>query len=98
MSDDTTTQTHDSTDATDAADGLAEEPLETYAGLPGTAETVHTIDPDAPGHIESHSESHLDDATGEVTGDGAFADAPVDPVEEYKRQLRMKDGDWYVVH
>ncbi len=85
MSDDTTTQTHDTTDATD---GLAEEPLQSYAGLPGSAETVHTIDPDAPGHI--------DDATGEVTGD--LTDAPVDPVAEYKRQLRMKDGDWYVVH
>jgi transcriptional antiterminator NusG len=25
-------------------------------------------------------------------------EAPADPVEEYKRQLRLKDGDWYVVH
>jgi transcriptional antiterminator NusG len=105
VSDDTTTQTHDSTDDTDATEGLAEEPLETYAGLPGSAETVHTIEPDAPGHLEST----VDDVTGEVTGDAADApvdavgrgpegDAPADPVGEYKRQLRMKDGDWYVVH
>jgi transcriptional antiterminator NusG len=94
VSDDTTTQTHDSTDDTvdtvdtDSTEGLAEEPLETYAGLPGFAETVHTIDPDAPGHLESTADDVTDDA----------ADAPVDPVAEYKRQLRMKDGDWYVVH
>jgi transcriptional antiterminator NusG len=105
VSDDTTTQTHDSTDDTDATEGLAEEPLETYAGLPGSAETVHTIDRDVPGHLEST----VDDLTGEVTGDAADApvdavgrgpegDAPADPVAEYKRQLRMKDGDWYVVH
>jgi len=25
-------------------------------------------------------------------------EAPADPVAEYKRQLRLKDGDWYVVH
>jgi transcription termination/antitermination protein NusG len=95
VSDDTTTQTHDSTDGTDSTEGVVEEPLETYAGLPGSAETVHTIDPDAPGHIDRT----IDDVTGEVTGDaGDAADAPADPVAEYKRQLRMKDGDWYVVH
>jgi transcriptional antiterminator NusG len=31
--------------------------------------------------------------------EGSHTDeAPADPVEEYKRQLRLKDGDWYVVH
>ncbi len=102
MSDDTTTQTHETQHGTsDATAGLADEPLESYAGLPGSAETVHTIDPDAPGHIdrplegeaEGDGEGHVDEVTGEVVGD-----APVDPVAEYKRQLRMKDGDWYVVH
>ncbi len=89
MSDDTTTHDLDTETRADGEQGLADEPLQTYAGLPDSAETVHTIDEDAPGHI--------DDVTGEVTGDDADA-APVDPVLEYKRQLRMKDGDWYVVH
>ncbi len=74
--------------------GISDAPLETFAGLPDSAETVHTIDPDAPGYI--------DDATAPTAPTAeesdATSEAPADPVAEYKRQLRMKDGDWYVVH
>jgi transcriptional antiterminator NusG len=28
----------------------------------------------------------------------AQAESAADPIEEFKRQLRLKDGDWYVVH
>jgi len=89
VSDDTTTHDTDLDTRTDDGRGLADEPLETYAGLPDSAATVHTIDPDAAGHIDDVSIP-----SGEDDSDAA----PVDPVLEYKRQLRMKDGDWYVVH
>jgi transcriptional antiterminator NusG len=96
VSDDTTTHdtdletdVQDGSDSSDGSNGFADEPLQTYAGLPETAATVHTIDSDAPGHI--------DDASAGAPVEGSDA-ASADPVEEYKRQLRMKDGDWYVVH
>ena len=86
------------------------EPYQDFGSL-DAAETVHTVDSDAAQDIadynaEADAES-VSDALDETSGDEAPADpwrrsptdeAPADPVEEYKRQLRLKDGDWYVVH
>jgi transcription termination/antitermination protein NusG len=57
------------------------------------------------------AESGADDAAGddaastdepgvgdEATAEGVAADEDDDPVEEFKTQLRMLPGDWYVVH
>jgi transcription termination/antitermination protein NusG len=38
-----------------------------------------------------------DDADGAAEVNGA-AEAAEDPLEEFKRELRMQPGDWYVVH
>ena len=86
------------------------EPYQDFGSL-DAAETVHTVDSDAAQDIadynaEADAES-VSDALDGTSGDEAPADpvegsptdeAPADPVEEYKRQLRLKDGDWYVVH
>jgi transcriptional antiterminator NusG len=42
--------------------------------------------------------SHTDEAPADPVEGSHTDEAPADPVEEYKRQLRLKDGDWYVVH
>ena len=83
------------------------EPYQDFGSL-DAAETVHTVDTDAAQDIadynaaadevaEAEAES-VADALDDDVSDEALAEAPADPVEEYKRQLRLKDGDWYVVH
>ena len=42
--------------------------------------------------------SPTDEAPADPVEGSPTDEAPADPVEEYKRQLRLKDGDWYVVH
>jgi transcriptional antiterminator NusG len=42
--------------------------------------------------------SHTDEAPADPVEGSHTDEAPADPVEEYKRQLRLKDGDWFVVH
>jgi transcriptional antiterminator NusG len=105
VSDDTTTHDTDLEVGSDSDNGSpngehgVDQPLQTYAGLPETAATVHTIDPDAPGHLDDVSDlTDLTDDSGEATSEDGPDAPPADPVAEYKRQLRMKDGDWYVVH
>ena len=86
------------------------EPYQDFGSL-DAAETVHTVDSDAAQDIADYNADadaeSVSDALDETSGDEAPADpvegsptdeAPADPVEEYKRQLRLKDGDWYVVH
>ena len=86
------------------------EPYQDFGSL-DAAETVHTVDSDAAQEIADYNADadaeSVADALDETSGDEAPADpvegsptdeAPADPVEEYKRQLRLKDGDWYVVH
>ena len=84
------------------------EPYQDFGSL-DAAETVHTVDTDAAQDIadynaaadEAEAEAEAEsvaDALDEDASEEALAEAPADPVEEYKRQLRLKDGDWYVVH
>ena len=73
------------------------EPYQDFGSL-DAAETVHTVDSDAAQEIADYNADadaeSVSGAVDETSGD----EAPADPVEEYKRQLRLKDGDWYVVH
>ncbi|MFV0285160.1 MAG: transcription termination/antitermination protein NusG [Demequina sp.] len=39
-----------------------------------------------------------EEAALEVDDEAAEEAAPVDPIEEFKAQLRMQEGDWYVIH
>ena len=57
--------------------------------------TALDVEPDAPAELE-------DDApTAEATAEGEAPDVEdeeVDPVQEFKEQLRRSVGDWFVVH
>jgi transcriptional antiterminator NusG len=76
------------------------EPYQDFGAL-DAAETVHTVDTDAAQDIADYNAEadakEAEDATDALDED-VTDEAPADPVEEYKRQLRLKDGDWYVVH
>lgn len=55
-----------------------------------------------PENVEADQAENFDPETGEVAegADAAAEEAApeVDPFEEFKSDLRMKDGDWYVIH
>ncbi|MER3387680.1 MAG: transcription termination/antitermination protein NusG [Microcella pacifica] len=46
----------------------------------------------------THDESDEDEDAAEGDADGDAEEAEVDPYEEFKLELRMKPGKWYVVH
>ena len=81
------------------------EPYQDFGAL-DAAETVHTVDTEAAQDIADYNEETDEFGDGETSdldpgdslADPPAEEAPADPVEEYKRQLRLKDGDWYVVH
>jgi transcription termination/antitermination protein NusG len=73
---------------TDAAQDIADYNAEADAQDVQAAE-------DAAGALD---EDVTDEAPADLVDEDLTDEAPADPVEEYKRQLRLKDGDWYVVH
>ena len=81
------------------------EPYQDFGSL-DAAETVHTVDTEAAQDIADYNaeaDEFGDPDTSDLDPGDSLAEtpadeAPADPVEEYKRQLRLKDGDWYVVH
>jgi transcriptional antiterminator NusG len=87
------------------------EPYQDFGSL-DAAETVHTVDSDAAQEIADYNANADAESVADALDEGSPTDeapadpvegsptdeAPADPVEEYKRQLRLKDGDWYVVH
>ncbi len=78
----------------------ATEPYQDFGAL-DSAGTVHTVDTDAAQDIADYNAEVDAETQGTTDGETEGAtdgEAPADPVEEYKRQLRLKDGDWYVVH
>ena len=78
-------------------DTESESELETQldADLDTDIETDLETDVDSPVDAETGApEADTQEALAEAGDPGSTAD----PVEEYKRQLRLKDGDWYVVH
>jgi transcription termination/antitermination protein NusG len=87
VSDDTTTHDVDLQPDTDL-DTVPDTDLDTD---PDTgADVVADADTDAPAPAAENGRSGEPEAAGDS--------APEDPVAEYKRQLRLKDGEWYVVH
>jgi transcriptional antiterminator NusG len=79
--------------------------LEPEADVAGAEPTTTDLDSPIDGALDAPAEA--DAALSAPTEAGSRADpvershsgsAEADPVEEYKRQLRLKDGDWYVVH
>ena len=96
-----------SDDQADEADE-ADEPVDADTDSGSTTGDVEPAGADEPGasndtaDVEDDAEdaddveNDADDASDE---DDAHEDAPaVDPVAEYKQQLRLKPGDWYVIH
>ncbi|WP_169251706.1 transcription termination/antitermination protein NusG [Brevibacterium sp. 'Marine'] len=71
------------------------------AVVPETEETAHDAEAlaaetaDATDSDDAESADVADSADGEQ--DAAAADE-VDPAEEFKAELRMQEGDWYVIH
>jgi len=74
---------------------------------PTTADDDEAFDVDTDEAAEPADADAADDATAADAADDAAAagdtvDAepvePVDPVAEYMQQLRLKPGDWYVIH
>ncbi|WP_328698696.1 transcription termination/antitermination protein NusG [Brevibacterium rongguiense] len=57
---------------------------------------------EATGAVEGEQASAEADGTAaaesEADADAADAEPEVDPAEEFKAELRMQDGDWYVIH
>ena len=51
-------------------------------------------------NLDAAAESTADEAVTEETASQPAADAAEehDPAEEFKSELRMKEGDWYVIH
>lgn len=76
----------------DAADPDETDFSEATDSSDDTVDTVDAVDVGEP------------TAEGEAADEAEAADAPVegadepDPIEEFKRNLRLKDGDWYVIH
>ena len=52
---------------------------------------------DAAAESDAAGESADDEDAGEAGDDGESA-VEEDPVEEFKAELRMQEGDWYVIH
>ena len=91
---------------TDLDSDLAGELQQDVAGAePTTPDLDAPVDPeldvpedDADAALGDVEWSSTDEAPADPVEGSHNGDAPADPVEEYKRQLRLKDGDWYVVH
>ncbi|WP_341770686.1 transcription termination/antitermination protein NusG [Actinomadura rubrisoli] len=78
--------------AADLADAVAgEEPAEPVDAAE-TADTAETGDDESGETAETG-----DDESGEP-GEDEVPQPPVDPYAEFKMQLRLQPGDWYVVH
>jgi len=74
----------DGADEADATDDEADELAEAEAG----------IEPEA-----AHENAGPEDEAGEAKPEGAVEElGALDTVEEFKRELRMLPGDWYVIH
>ena len=79
------------------------EQFEQEPSLPDAADTVadaDVVDEAAVADAEpADAPDEVVDAPAQAASDDApDADAPVDPVEEFKSKLRSQLGEWYVVH
>jgi transcriptional antiterminator NusG len=56
------------------------------------------LDIDSPDEAEAAAEATHDEADDEAATSGEADEVEVDPYEDFKLELRMKPGKWYVVH
>ncbi len=92
-------------DAPIAADPISADPISADTELadteladdapsvPGDATSVPGDATSVPGDVEESP-----DGAAEESPDGAAEESPDGVLEEFKRELRMLPGDWYVVH
>jgi len=78
--------------ATSAVDGEAADVTDETPGLDDAVEPAAAVG--SAGTDDGAAE--LDDAAD--TADAAAPEEELDVVEEFKRELRMMPGDWYVIH
>ncbi|WNB85986.1 transcription termination/antitermination protein NusG [Cellulomonas sp. ATA003] len=89
----------------------AEAELEDALASIGAVESAHTTDELDPADEASTEDVTADEPEAPATADEPVADEPaaddvvvpaepeeVDPVEEFKKDLRRQPGDWYVIH
>jgi transcriptional antiterminator NusG len=72
--------------------GLADAPID--AVVEGDDDTV----PSEPVAAAEEEAVTVEDGADETVADVIEADAPVDPMVEFRQSLLMQDGDWYVIH
>ena len=94
------------TDETPELDGLDDDAVGP-AGIAGVDEDIAEDEDDVGDDDDDDDDSDDDDSddededkadSDEATEAAAGDAAEVDVVEEFKRELRMLPGDWYVVH
>ena len=89
-------ETPETQDVTPEEPGAAVVPEAEETAPAAEAPAAETADAPEPADAESAEAADSDDAAdGEQ--DAAAAD-DVDPAEEFKAELRMQEGDWYVIH
>jgi transcriptional antiterminator NusG len=76
--------------------GSADEPDDVEFALEAEAGVEEEESADAEAAAELAGADGAEDL--DESADDAAEPEPVDPVEEFKRELRMMPGDWYVVH
>ncbi|WP_353843969.1 transcription termination/antitermination protein NusG [Brevibacterium sp. RIT 803] len=80
-------------------DAPADEAVPEEAPADGAASDQADVSDDDSAAAASDDVASGDDATAEsVETDETSAAAEVDPAEEFKSELRMQEGDWYVIH
>lgn len=84
------------TSAVSADDAQVEDASAEEAPVAEAASTEDAVDEVVADDAETDSESDSDEES-ESDEDGAAADE-IDPAEEFKSELRMQEGDWYVIH
>jgi len=87
--------------ADETADAPADEPADETADAPADEPADESADESADEPADEPADELADespeavDEAGDEAGDEAAAD---DPLEEFRRELWAKPGDWYVVH
>ncbi|MCB0949207.1 MAG: transcription termination/antitermination protein NusG, partial [Mycobacterium sp.] len=74
--------------------------MTSFDGETPSGDTVDTIEVDgADTEVDSEAVSTDEDAVpAEVTDAAAVADEDEDPAVALKKELRLKPGEWYVIH
>jgi transcription termination/antitermination protein NusG len=82
----------------DPAAGEADDELLVEAGEGAIDDSADEAAESSEDDSADEAEFSEDAASAENNGAAEAVDAPHDPLEEFKRELRMMPGDWYVVH